>query len=52
MKHEYRQWKHGPVRLVGPKEPYVMVRRPGAAPMVITKREWDAMPIVAPESGQ
>lgn len=34
----------GPVRLMARSGGYVMVRRPGCAPFVMTEKEWAALP--------
>lgn len=38
-----------PARLMGVVDHYAMVRRAGAAPFVITRREWQEAPRCTPE---
>jgi hypothetical protein len=40
---EERHDNHGPIRLMAQADGYRMVRRPGAAPFVMTDREWQAL---------
>lgn len=35
---------HGPLRIMASAEKYVMVRRPGCIPFVMTLAKWDALP--------
>lgn len=42
-KREHRYDRHGRIRLVARAEGYVMARRPGCAPFVLTERKWDSM---------
>ena len=35
--------EHGSISLMAVAKGYVMVRRPGATPFVLTQRKWDAL---------
>lgn len=47
---EQEQGDGGRVRLMVRSGGYVMVRRPGAMPFVLTEKEWARMPLFAPSS--
>ena len=38
---KWRQWWSSPARFLAEAEGYVMVRRKGGMPFVISKREWE-----------
>ncbi|TAN44063.1 MAG: hypothetical protein EPN26_17005 [Rhodospirillales bacterium] len=45
VKKEVRIWKDTPARLVVSAEGYVMVRRKGGVPFVVSAKEWSAAPL-------
>jgi hypothetical protein len=42
---EDRYDKHGRIRLMAEADGYVMVRRPRAYPFVLSRKEFDALPL-------
>ena len=48
---EARIWKDGPIRLMASADGYVMVRRPGKLPFVLTAAEWGELPLTPPGEG-
>lgn len=43
VKGERRQDAYGEMRLMTEAEGYVMVRRKGAAPRIMSRKEWDSL---------
>jgi len=46
---ERRHDTTGPIRCMADAQAYVMVRRPGAMPFVMTKPDWVALPLFVVE---
>lgn len=49
IKKEVRIWQGSSARLMVQAEGYVMVRRKGAAPFVLSLKEWDSAPLAEPD---
>lgn len=44
---EARILGHGPIRLLAAADGYVMARRPGKLPFVLSQKAWDSLPVAA-----
>ena len=49
---EERQDRHGVIRLMAEANGWVMVRRPGAMPFTMMRKEWDKLPTVQAAEGE
>lgn len=43
---ERRDYGGGPIRLMAKAEGYVMVRRPGCLPFILSVKEWESLALV------
>lgn len=42
-RHEHRYYINGPIKRMAEADGYVMVRRPGCTPFILSRKEWDAL---------
>jgi hypothetical protein len=49
---EARIWKGGPIRLMASADGYVMVRRPGKLPFVLSNSDWVDLPLAESGAGE